>query len=252
MINSINVVDLIFLIFTLIFVLTALFRGLIKEVFAFSNWVISFVLSYLFAPYLSPFLHKFIASKIAGDLTARGIIFLLCFLIIALSTSSLCKALREATPKTLDRVLGVFFAFFKSIVVFGFIYSIYVNMYGFLLGNKLNKPENIEHPKILTDAKTYNLIKNSGEFLDPAVSLFFKAIAKNIEYAIVKSLEFENKINQTVDDKSINPDAINGFIDQLPNDISNKVNNKIEEMDSGYEKKDIDKINNLIETIDKK
>ena len=42
-------------------------------------------------------------------------------------------------------------------------------MYGFLLGNKLNDKEEIQDPKILTEAKSYNTIKLWGNIVDPVV-----------------------------------------------------------------------------------
>lgn len=248
--SAFNFVDLAFLFFTFIFVLTAVFRGLIKEVFAFANWIISFILSYLLAPYLGEFMKSYVKTKIIADLSARGIIFLVVFLTIALSTSGLVKSLREATPKTIDRVLGAVFAVFKTLIIFGCVYSIYANMYGFLLGNKLNSKENIEHPKVFLEAKSFHMIQSWGEFVDPAVKLFFDAIAKNIEFAIVKSMSFEDKINQAIQDKSLDPDKVDDVINQVgnPEDLS-KLKDQIE---SGYQPKDIDKINNLIENIDKK
>jgi len=254
MLSSFNIVDLVFLIFSLIFLITALLRGLIKEVFAFSNWIIAFALSYLLAPYLSDFLKSYIKTKIVADLTARGLIFLIVFIAIALSTSGLCKSLRESTPKAIDKSLGVCFAIFKTLIIFGCIYSIYTNMYGFLLGNKLNNKEEIQDPKILTEAKSYNTIKLWGKIVDPVVKLFFNAIAKNIEFAIVKSFEFEDKINKTVNDKSLDDELLKNFDKKNLNLNENMKNLQPSDspVESGYDQKDIEKINNLIDKIDKK
>jgi len=248
--SAFNFIDLTFLFFTFIFVVTALFRGLIKEVFAFANWIISFILSYLLAPYLSEFMKSYITTKIIADLSSRGLIFLVVFITIALSTSGLVKSLREATPKTIDRALGAVFAVFKTLIIFGCVYSIYANMYGFLLGNKLNSKENIEHPKFFLEAKSFKLMQSWGGFVDPAVKLFFDAIAENMEYAIIKSMSFEDKINQAIEDKSIDPDKLGDVMKQVGD--SEDVSKLKEQIESGYEPKDIDKINSLINNIDKK
>ena len=71
-------------------------------------------------------------------------------------------------------------------------------------------------------------------------------------------MEFEDKINQTIDDKSIDPENFKNSqikLNEKINDIQNisgptKLNDSSTE--SGYDKKDIDKINNLIEKIEKK
>jgi uncharacterized membrane protein required for colicin V production len=252
MLNQINVVDLIFIIFSLIFIATALFRGLIKEVFAFSNWVIAFTLSYFLAPYLAEFLKNHVKSKIVVDLSARGIIFLIVFVTIAISTSGLSKSLRDSTPKVLDRSLGFVFAIFKTLIIFGCIYSIYSNMYGFLLGNKLNQAEEIEDPKILIEAKSYKIIKSSGHFVDPVVKLFFNAIAKNIEFAIVKSLEHDEKFNQPYNEKDFNNSKDLESDPLNPQELDKKIQQLEGQIDSTINQKDRDKMNQLIDKIDKK
>jgi uncharacterized membrane protein required for colicin V production len=254
MLNQFNVVDLIFIIFSLIFVATALFRGLIKEVFAFCNWVIAFTLSYFLAPYLAEFLKNHVKSKIAVDLSARGIIFLVVFITIAISTSGLSKSLRDATPRALDRSLGLIFAIFKTLIIFGCVYSIYANMYGFLLGNKLLNKEDIQDPKILTEAKTYNTIKTWGNFVDPVVKLFFDAISKNIEFAISKSMELEDKMNQQNIDKSLNENQLKEQENLMinPQDLDNKIKQLEGQIDPAIDRKDQDKMNQLIDKIEKK
>ena len=241
--NALNVIDLAIIILGLIFIIMAIFRGLTKEVFAFSNWIIAFSLSYFLAPYFAEFLKNYVESKIVVDLSARGIVFIIVFITIALSTSGLCKTLQEKVPQTLDRFLGVCFAIFKTLIIFGCLYSIYINVYGFILGNKLNDREKIQDPKFLIEAKSYGIIKAWGGFVDPVVKVFFNAISKNMEFSISKSLEFEDKINETVDDKSLDVD---GSLKNL--DKSSSQN----EPEPGYNKKDIDKINNLIDKIEKK
>lgn len=249
MLSYFNIVDLVFLFFTLIFVITALFRGFIKELFAFSNWIISFCLSYALAPYFGDLLKNYIKNKMIADLSARGLIFLVVFLIIAISTSGLVKHLKEAIPRSLDKGLGVLFAFLKTLIIFGLVYSIYANMYGLLLGNKLNEKQEIEHPKILSEAKTFLIIKKWGDLVDPAVKLFFDAISKNIEFAITKSINLDEKMNKMIEDNPVDPEGLNNLINQ-DSELNKETKQVIPE--SGYEKKDIDKINNLIETIDKK
>jgi len=232
-----NVVDLIFFTFTTIFVLTAFFRGLVKEIFALLNWIVALTLSYLLAPYATDFFSHHFDNKLVVDISARSIIFVLVFFITALSTSGLRDSLKEKMPKAFDRSLGVLFGFLKTLIIFGFIYSLYFNLYGFLLGDKL-KDSAVKTPDWLHNAKCYSLLKISGEALDPVVKKFFDAATKNFDHVVPNSKELlDKKINEVIEDK------INEKLNEAAPDTDST--------DSGYNKKDIEKMNRLIDIINK-
>ncbi|OFW81415.1 MAG: hypothetical protein A2887_03845 [Alphaproteobacteria bacterium RIFCSPLOWO2_01_FULL_40_26] len=231
-----NLLDLVFFALTFIFVLTAFFRGLVKEIFALLNWIMALTLSYLLTPYLSDFLAKYFDSKVALDIALRSIIFIAIFIITAFATSGLRKSLKEKIPDIFDRSLGVLFGFAKTLLIFGFAYSLYFNLYGFVLGGKL-KNSAMKTPEWLQEAKSYSLIKLSGETIDPLVKKFFDAISANLNRVIPNSKELlDQKIDDVIQEK-IQENAVEEIGKAL--------------QDSGYNKKDIEKMNRLIEIIDK-
>lgn len=236
-----SVVDLIFFTFTAIFVFTAFFRGFTKEIFSLLNWVISLTLSYFLTPYINNFFFKHFSNKLVVDIAVRSIIFILVFFITAISTSGLRDSLKEKIPKAFDRSLGVLFGFVKTLIIFGFIYSLYFNLYGSLLGKGLKQSKEMKVPQWLESAKCYSLLKLSGEALDPLVKNFFDSVTENFDRVLPDSEDpLDKKIEEITTDKMQERDEETSSNFQIKND----------KKESGYSKKDIEKMNHLIEIID--
>ncbi len=166
------------------------------------------------------------------DVAARVVIFILTFIVTALSTSGLCKALKEKMSKVFDRSLGVLFGIVKTLLIFGFIYSISLNLYGFLLGKNVEETS-AKLPEWLVQAKCYNILHLSGNVLDPLVKKFFDATTKNLDKVVPKQDNLDEKINELLKKK----DAAEPLDESA--------------IDAGYNKKDIEKMNRLIEIINK-
>lgn len=233
MLSNFNTLDFVFAALALIFVATAFFRGFVKEMFSIFNWLVALTFSHLLAPYVAEFLASYIKNKLAADITARSAIFIIVFIIAAITTSGLRKDLQEKIPNSFNRSLGVLFGLIKTLLVFGLFYSITVNTYESLLGKTSEAKKQL--PAWLKDAKCFGILRTSGEIIDPVVKVFFDAALKNFDQVIPKSKdELDQKIDEVIDEKT-----------------SEKTPLKSDSEKSGYNKKDIEKMNHLIEIIDK-
>jgi membrane protein required for colicin V production len=242
--TTFNFFDLIFLAFTLIFVILAFLRGFVKEVFSLFTWVLALVLSHVLAPYADSLLSSYSSNKLMLDIVVRTIIFIFVFLGIGISTSALCLELKEKMPKALDRSLGVLYGFFKTLLIFGLIYSAICNSYGYLLGKKdAHKKPKAELPSWLREAKSHNILKAAGEVLDPVVVLFINSMQKNMEKAVPDEKDLDEKIDEIIEQKDEKVP---------PSERSEKPEETKVDRDAGYNKKDIKKMDHLIEIIDKK
>lgn len=222
---------------------TAFFRGFVKEVFALFNWALALTFSYLLAPYAANLLEKFYGNKLAIDIAARSIIFVIVFFIFAFSTSDLCKTLKEKIPKIFDRSLGVLFGLIKTLIIFGFVYALALNLFGFLLG-KASATASDKMPIWLKEAKCYSILKFSGEALDPLVKKFFDAATANFDQVIPKPKNLDEKIDEVIGGKDKADELLDANSDELQKVLKDSG-------DAGYNKKDIEKMNRLIEIINK-
>ena len=235
-------VDIIFFAFTLIFVATAFFRGFVKEIFALVAWILAFVGSYLLTPYLAKVFNVYSHNQMVADVSARSILFIVIFFIFTFSTSNLCSELKEKMPRAFDRSLGVFFGLIKTLIIFGSVYAVAINSFGLLAGKPVDE-SSPQFPSFLKEAKCHDILKGSAEVLNPAVKLFFDSVVKNFDQVVPKQKDdLGAKIEELVGGKkkattTESDDALPATDGVVP--------------DSGYNKKDIEKMNNLIEIIRK-
>lgn len=250
--TTFNILDLIFLALTLVFVITAFLRGFVREVFALLNWIMALGISHLITPVISHLFYSYSTNTMVIDVVIRLIIFIFIFIATAMTTSKLRKAIKEKIPTSFDTSLGVFYGLLKSVLIFGFIYSLMTNLYGFALDTSAKQAAK-KLPLWAREAKTYRLISFAGETIDPIVKTFFDSVAQNFDRKIPRDTELDSKIDKVLD-KEINLD---NFDKEKIDDIDSKRLNDTLESDamkealenSGYDKRDIQKMNRLIEIV---
>lgn len=224
-----NLFDTAFLIFALIFTITAFFRGFVKEIFSLFNWVVAYVISYFLAPYVI-ILFTGNANPIVLGLIVRSILFLIILVASAMLTSGLSKELRDKIPAMFDKSLGVFYGLMKTLLVFGVIYSLFMNGFSALSGKEIDENSS-QYPNWLSDARSHDIVKFSGEILDPAIRMLFESVIGNFDGGLPTP---ETILDQKIDDMM---EEQGGAINlDLPS--------------SGYNQKDIEKMNRLIEILD--
>ena len=237
MATTFNIFDLIFIAFAFIFIVAAFLRGFIKEIFSLIIWIISLTVSYFLAPFTAELIITYTHSAMVADLVSRVILFIFIFVVLVFSTSNLSDAIKEKMPQLMDRSLGVLYGIGKTLLIFGIAYSIIINLYGFLLGDKQD-PQDNKAPDWLSEARCSGILQITSDFIHPAVDSFMSAITKNFDKLGFLPKTLDDKIDEVVDDKKIDADD------------AEKTSKQVEE-DAGYTKKEIEKMNRLIDVIGK-
>jgi len=248
---SLTTFDFTFFTITAIIMLIAFYRGIVKEIFALINWILSFTASYLLYPILCELFFDLFKNKLVMNISIRSFTFIFVFIIFQFSTSSLIIDVSNSINRHLNRFLGFLFGAIKSLVLFGVVYSLYNCFFDYALGKKMVKKNTM--PSWYLSSYSSALVTKAGELVDPVVRGFFSLAKKNVDDFI--------KIDEVVKPK-IENDLISKYADEIESDIvikkpvddeNNK--NKIEKPapkkpnDVGYEKKDIEKMQKLIEII---
>ncbi len=241
MTTTLNIFDFIFLSFALIFIVVAFFRGFVKEIFSFIVWVIAFTASYFLAPLISSLLEASIANKMINQVVTRGAVFVLFFIGASMSFSSLINDLDAKTPASFNRSLGVLYGIIKTIIIVGISYSVMLNSLSYTYGEKIDKSSG-QYPSWLKEAKTIRIVEISGDIMSPVVDKFFNSVSKNFDDFAPQQKDMENKINEIIEKNNQ---------DYNSEEFGSQSNENQEKNDSGYSKKDIEKMNHLIEIIGK-
>ena len=253
--NSFTTLDIIFFITTLTIVSVACYRGAVKEAFSLLNWIIAFALSYLISPFLSQKLSPFFDSKLTLDVSTRICVFMISFIAFLFLTGRFTHDLTESINTYLNRFLGLCFGCVKSLLIFGLVFSLYNCFFDYALGRKLVKNESTRMPKWFIDSYSASIISFSGDLIDPAVRGFIGILKINfsdalkiqdkVKYKIEDDLELNDMPNELKQNfkiyKEESPDAKKGEIKK--NSFTQQKN------DLGYDKKDIEKMQKLIEII---
>lgn len=229
--------DILFFVLTFIFVVSAFFRGFIKEIFSFFNWIISLTLAYFLAPFASDILDPYFSNRLVLEGLTRSVIFIIVFITIAMTTTNMRESVAERVPNLFDKSLGILFGFIKTLIIFGAVYSVYLNIYGVVM-----KDEEVEDPSWFKESKSYSMIKFSGEMVNPLVKAFFSGIADDFDKVLPKK-ELDEKIEEVAgeeEDSGIAEPEIKLKEIEIPSS------------ETGYNKKDIEKMNHLIDIIEKK
>ncbi|MSP33348.1 MAG: CvpA family protein [Rickettsiales bacterium] len=287
--TTFNMFDLIFVAASFIFILVAFFRGFVKELFALFNWIVTISLSYLLVSYVEKFVETYSHNKLIVHVASGSMVFVVIFIIMAFATRGLAHDWKDKMPENLDRILGVFYGAFKSLLIFGLFYAVVINFYSILLGNaqraedakpkkhhELSKnkkhkesEENLDQdlPEWLNQAKCFSIIKFAGDIVNPLVSKAIdnmetnlldeiKPIKINSDDAVEDVIDGENGVG---DDPGGNAGALSDNVKTSTNALSKKSENSVKTLfkkkpsekydDTGYSKKEIEKMNRLIEIV---
>jgi uncharacterized membrane protein required for colicin V production len=234
MLESFNLFDLAFFGFTILFAILAFFRGFIKEISSLFIWITALAVSYFTSPYVSDLLSRYSDSEVAIYAATRVIVFVSVFFIISISISGYVKDLKEVVPSSFNRSFGVLLGICKSILIFSFIYSAAYNA-TFVISKKTG--EKVALPTWMTEAKCGNILKIPASEINPLVKKFVEAIADNF-YSSFAPKTLDDKIEQVIDESQNQKDA-------------KAYKEEDEVFDYGYTKKDIQKMNRLIDVIEK-
>lgn len=249
MLNQFNFFDFVFIAFALIFVALACLRGFIKEIFALLNWVISLTVSYYASPYLAKLLSSYSDNKYLLEISSRIILFILTFIVTFFSTSSLRDALQEKAPKAFDRSLGILYGLLKTLLIFGFVYSMAEKIH-----SHLDQESEGKLPLWLAESKSSNILQIPGKMLDPITNAIIKIFDNGLNGKAKDDKKLDEKIDEVVEEYN-SGQAVDANGDKAKKvkkeNKKNKKDVKDDSPDAGYNTKDIEKMNRLIEIIDK-
>ncbi len=246
-----NTFDLIFISFSFLFIAVAFFRGFVKEIFSLLTWLIALCISYFGTPFLAQALSSYSHNKLVIDISARIILFIVSFFALLFATSSISNDFKDKMPVVLDRSMGVLYGILKTLLIFGVFYSVTANLYLFMLG-KDHDVEGRKVPSWLAESKCGNILRIAGEVVDPAVESFITAITKNLNKSgyIPKSIDpqsLDYKIDEVIEgDKKDESKTTTTKQKNQENESPDTI-----EQDTGYDKRNIDKLGRLIDVINK-
>ena len=115
--EAISIIDLIFLIITILSVLKCYRKGFILSLLSASKWLLAYVVTLILFPKIKPYLKGIIDNEYVLDVTLGLVIFILVIFTILLVNKGISKTVKFVGLGRLDSLFGLFFGFVRSYII---------------------------------------------------------------------------------------------------------------------------------------
>ena len=122
--DLITVLDIIFIFFIMVNLISGLRNGFVANLISFSKWLISFYGVKILLPILRPYLDGLIESELITDIILGSVIFFLILFITLLIIKGLKKTIKWSGLGSIDTAFGFIFGILKGYIYFVSIFSI--------------------------------------------------------------------------------------------------------------------------------
>ena len=139
--NSVPIIDLIYLILTILSLIKCYRKGFVLSVLAMSKWLFAYIITLILFPRVKPYLNGILDNEYILDIGLGVIIFVIVIFFILLISKGISRAIKYTGLGTLDSIFGFFFGFIRSYIIAICLFSAIDIVYNHdKWPNKLNKP----------------------------------------------------------------------------------------------------------------
>ena len=121
--SSISIIDLIYLILTILSLIKCYNKGFILSVLAMAKWLLAYIITLIIFPRVKPYVEDIIDNEYVLDISLGIGIFIIVIFVILLVNRGISKAVRYTGLGSLDTIFGFFFGFVRSYVIAVCIFS---------------------------------------------------------------------------------------------------------------------------------
>ena len=115
--NDISILDLIYLILTLWYVLSCSKKGFVLSVLSMSKWLLAYIVTLLLFPKIKPLVKDVIDNEYILDVGLGIIIFVIVIFLVLMINKGISKAVKYTGIGNVDTAFGFFFGFIKAYIV---------------------------------------------------------------------------------------------------------------------------------------
>ena len=115
--EAISLIDLIYLILTIMSVIKCYSKGFVLSLLSASKWLLAYVVTLILFPRIKPYFKNIIDSEYVLDVTLGVVIFILVIFIILITNRAIGKTIKFVGLGRLDSIFGLFFGFIRSYII---------------------------------------------------------------------------------------------------------------------------------------
>ena len=126
-----SIIDLIFLIITILSVIKCYRKGFVLSLLSASKWLLAYVVTLILFPRIRPYFKNIIDNEYILDVTLGLSIFILIIFIILVINKGISKTVKFVGLGRLDSIFGLFFGFIRSYVICICLFSVIDIVYNY-------------------------------------------------------------------------------------------------------------------------
>ena len=115
--NSISIIDLIYLVITILSLIKCYSKGFLLSIISMAKWLLAYILTLIIFPRVKPYVKDIIDNEYILDIGLGIIIFIIVIFLILLINKGIGKAIRYTGLGSLDAIFGFFFGFIRSYII---------------------------------------------------------------------------------------------------------------------------------------
>ena len=121
--NSISIIDLTYLIITIMSLIKCYSKGFVLSVLAMAKWLLAYIITLIIFPKAKPYVKDIVDNEYVLDIGLGVCIFIVVIFLVLLVNKGISKAVRYTGLGSLDTVFGFFFGFVRSYIIAVCIFS---------------------------------------------------------------------------------------------------------------------------------
>ena len=115
--NSISVIDLTYLIITILSLIKCYKKGFVLSILSMAKWLLAYIITLLIFPKVKPYLKDIIDNEYVLDVGLGVTIFIVVIFLVLMINKGLSKAISYTGIGSLDTVFGFFFGFIRAYII---------------------------------------------------------------------------------------------------------------------------------------
>ena len=124
-----SVIDLIYLIITILSLIKCYKKGFVLSILSMAKWLFAYVITLIIFPRVKPYLEGIIDSEYILDIGLGVTIFIIVIFLVLMINKGISRAIQYTGIGSLDTIFGFFFGFLRayiiSICIFSGIHIVY-------------------------------------------------------------------------------------------------------------------------------
>ena len=129
--ESISIIDLIYLILTILSLIKCYSKGFVLSILSMSKWLLAYIITLIIFPKAKPYVKDIIDNEYVLNVTLGVVIFVIVIFLVLLINKGISRAISYTGLGTLDAIFGFFFGFVRSYIISVCLFSLIHIVYNY-------------------------------------------------------------------------------------------------------------------------